>query len=183
MVLKTGEDKIMQLSSTKAIAMAGPQGDRAHFGEYLEKLIKLYELRHSLPISTNAVANLARDTLATALRKGPYEVNALLGGVDENKGPALFHLDYMGALAKVNFGVHGYASNFTLSVFDKEWKEGMTLEEGKALLGKCKHELATRFLINMPEWKVKLITKDGLAEIDETPAPTAAAAAAVVKQA
>ncbi len=36
MVFKTTEDKILELNATKAMAMAGPQGDRSHFGEYIQ---------------------------------------------------------------------------------------------------------------------------------------------------
>ena len=36
MVFKTNEDKILELSSSKAVAMSGPQGDRAHFGEFIQ---------------------------------------------------------------------------------------------------------------------------------------------------
>jgi 20S proteasome subunit beta 4 len=39
------------------------------------------------------------NTLAEALRKNPYQVNLLLGGYDEKKGPSLYYMDYMGAFA------------------------------------------------------------------------------------
>lgn len=102
MVFKTDEDKILSINPTKALAMTGPQGDRAHFGEFVQKNMHLYELRHSIKISTHAVANFARNELSTAIRKGPYEVNCLLGGVDDNV-PSLYLLDYLGTLAKVRY--------------------------------------------------------------------------------
>lgn len=52
-------------------------------------------------MTTNALANYTRDELAKALRRGPYEVNLLLGGYDEGKGPSLYYIDYMGAMQKV----------------------------------------------------------------------------------
>ena len=62
--------------------------------------------------------------LADALRKGPYQTNCLLGGYDKEVGASLYFMDVYSALSKVNFGVHGHASNFLLSIFDREWKVG-----------------------------------------------------------
>jgi 20S proteasome alpha/beta subunit len=67
----------------------------------------------------------------------------------------------MAALSKVNFGAHGYAANFVLSVFDRDWKKNMTLEEGLDVLRRCIHELKTRFLISQPVFIVKLVDSNG----------------------
>jgi len=99
--------------------------------------------------------------LATALRKGPYQTNLLLAGYDVNDGVSLYRLDYMAALSKVNFGAHGYAANFVLSVFDRDWKKNMTIEEGLDVLRRCIHELKTRFLISQPVFIVKLVDSNG----------------------
>jgi 20S proteasome subunit beta 4 len=100
--------------------------------------------------------------MATALRKGPYQTNLLLGGFDEGNGPSLYFIDYLAALAKVDFGAHGYAANFILSVFDRDWKPNMSLEEGLGVIRKCVHELHTRFLISQPNFTVKVVDKDGI---------------------
>jgi 20S proteasome alpha/beta subunit len=60
--------------------------------------------------------------LADAMRKAPYQTNILLGGFDQGAGASLYFMDMYSALTKVNFGVHGHASNFLLSIFDREWK-------------------------------------------------------------
>ena len=36
--------------------------------------------------------------LATALRRGPYQTNLLLGGFDEKDGAALYYLDYLASM-------------------------------------------------------------------------------------
>lgn len=100
--------------------------------------------------------------MATALRRGPYQTNLLLGGFDTKKGEAsLYFIDYLAAMAKVGFGAHGYAANFILSVFDREWREGLSLEQGLDVVRKCIHELHTRFLISQPNFVVKVVDKDG----------------------
>ncbi len=58
-----------------------------------------------------------------ALRKGPFQVDVLLGGVDKEEA-RLYWLDYMGTLQNVNYGSKGHGSHFTLSIMDKHYKEG-----------------------------------------------------------
>ena len=38
-VFKQDEDKILQMDTNKLMAMAGPQGDRAQFGEFIQKIL------------------------------------------------------------------------------------------------------------------------------------------------
>lgn len=70
-------------------------------------------------------------------------------------------MDYLAAFAKVNFGAHGYAANFILSVMDREWRAGMGLEEGIEVIRKCLHELRTRFMISQPNFVVKVVDSTG----------------------
>lgn len=100
--------------------------------------------------------------MAVALRKAPFQTNVLLAGFDQNTGASLYFIDYLASMAKVNFGAHGYCANFILSVFDREWKKGLNEEEGLQVIKKCIHELKTRFLINQPNFVVKLVNKDGI---------------------
>ena len=104
--------------------------------------------------------------LATAIRKGPYQTNLLLAGYDEQVGPSLYFMDYLAAMSKVNFGAHGYAGNFILSVFDREWKSGLSLEEGIEVVKKCLHELKTRFMISQPVFVIKVVDQNGIRVLD-----------------
>jgi 20S proteasome subunit beta 4 len=65
-------------------------------------------------------------------------------------------------LSKVNFGAHGYAASFVLSVFDRDWKKGMTLDQGLDVIRKCIHELKTRFLISQPVFVIKVVDQNGI---------------------
>mmetsp|Transcript_9538 Transcript_9538/g.32514 ORF Transcript_9538/g.32514 Transcript_9538/m.32514 type:complete len:197 (+) Transcript_9538:121-711(+) len=164
-VFKRDEDKIFGIDSNKLLAMSGVPADNVTFGEYVQRNMKLYELEHGTKLSTHAAANFIRHELATALRRGPYQTNLLLAGYDEGVGPQLYWCDYLAAMQKVNFGVHGYAAYFCYGIFDREWKEGMTLDEAKEVLRKCAHELRTRFLVAMPTFKVKVVDASGTREI------------------
>ena len=165
MAFKHDEDKIMKLTNTKLLATAGEQCDRVAFGEYIQKNMALHNLRTDLELSNHATANFIRKQLASSLRsrQGAYNTFTLYGGVD-NDGPALYYLDYLGSLQKVNFAAHGYSSYFALSIFDRFWKKNMTIEEGKEVMKKCIEQLKLRFLVNLPNFMLKVVTADGITE-------------------
>jgi 20S proteasome subunit beta 4/signal peptidase len=120
---------MVALDDHKILLGVGPQSDRVGFSEYIQKNMKLYELRNGVSLNGHATANFIRGELARFLRKSPYQVNLLIGAVDEEPNkivPSLHWIDYLGSLVKVNFGAHGYGSNFCLSIFDREWKVCMT---------------------------------------------------------
>eukprot|EP00286_Rhodomonas_abbreviata_P000709 CAMPEP_0181288156 /NCGR_PEP_ID=MMETSP1101-20121128/177_1 /TAXON_ID=46948 /ORGANISM="Rhodomonas abbreviata, Strain Caron Lab Isolate" /LENGTH=179 /DNA_ID=CAMNT_0023392249 /DNA_START=108 /DNA_END=643 /DNA_ORIENTATION=- len=150
LVFKHDEDKIMELDSHKLLVSAGTPADCATFNEYIQRNLKLYELNNDVSLGTHGAAHFIRGELATALRKGPYQANLLLAGHDAQTGVALYQMDYMAALSKVNFGAHGYAAAFILSVFDRDWVKGMNVEQSLDVVRKCIHELKTRFLISQP---------------------------------
>lgn len=132
---------------------------------YISKNLKLYELSNDgLKLSTHAQANFCRGELAKALRKGPFQVNVILGGYDAKvpTGGSLYVMDYLGSCTKANYGAQGYASNFCLSIMDRDWKEGQTEEEAVQIVEKCIRELQMRFLINQSNFIIKVIDKEGL---------------------
>lgn len=137
LVYKDDEDKMMQLDSHKLLLGAGPQSDRVEFSEYIQKNLKLYELRNGVRLDGSAAANYVRGELARYLRQGPYQVNLLVAAVDQvseaeaqltpekmagTPVPSLHWIDYLGSMVKMNYGVHGYGAHFCLSILDKEWQ-------------------------------------------------------------
>ena len=147
---------------------------------YIAKNISLYELANEgTKLSTHAQANFARGELATALRKGPYQVNVLLGGYDAGKNGApgsasLYYLDYFGALHKVKNGAQGYAQYFCSSIFDKECTDNMTEESAIRVVEMCINEMQTRFMLSQPNFMIKKVDKDGVSVVSfgENPADT-----------
>jgi 20S proteasome subunit beta 4 len=160
--MKEREDKILDIDKSKLLAASGDTGDRVQFTEYIKRNIALYELRLGHPMSTHAAANYTRQELSEALRRNPYQVNMLLGGYDADVGPSLYYLDYLGALNKMDFAAQGYASYFLLGLFDKHWKKGMSLEEGKQLMELCFQQLKTRLVLDTSNWHVKYVDKEGI---------------------
>ncbi len=147
------------------VASAGPQADCTQFVEFIQRNLALNEFRTDLKASTKAAASYTRTELATALRKNPYQVNMLIGGYDSDVGPSLYYLDYLASCQKMNFGAHGYAAYFIFSTMDRHWKPKMSIDEALELARKCIKELATRFIINQPNFKVKVADASGVREV------------------
>lgn len=96
-------------------------GDTVHFAEYIERNIRLYQIRNTYPLRPSAAASWIRRSLAETLRSSrPYSINLLLGGYDtSNHEPKLYWIDYLGTLTQVPFAAHGYGSYFVLSLLDR----------------------------------------------------------------
>lgn len=154
--------QIKPLDDHKLLASSGTPADMEQFSQYIQKNMNFYTLENDLTLSTHATANYIRSTLATALRRGPFQTNVLLGGYDEDVGASLYFCDYLATLQEVNFGSHGHASNFILSIFDRDWREGMNQEEAVELANKCIDELHTRFLISQPNFIMKVVDEEGV---------------------
>ena len=105
------------------------------------------------------------------LDAGRYQTNLLLGGYDAAGGASLYFLDYLASLNKVNFGCHGHASNFVLSILDREWKAGLTEAQGVEIVQKCIDELQVRYLIHMPKFLIKIVDKDGVRLLNQATEP------------
>mmetsp|Transcript_16558 Transcript_16558/g.18521 ORF Transcript_16558/g.18521 Transcript_16558/m.18521 type:complete len:204 (-) Transcript_16558:212-823(-) len=171
-------DKVTKLTDYSMMGVSGPNCDLVNFTEYVAKNINLYEISNEgTKLSTHAQANFARGELATAIRKGPYQVNVLLGGYDvgEQGGFAsLYYLDYFGALHKVKHGAQGYAQYFCASIFDKEFKDNLTEEEAIKIIEKCILEMRTRFMMSQPNFIIKKVDEDGVSVLSfgEDPADT-----------
>lgn len=170
LVYKQDKDKIMELDTRvpnpKLLASAGDPSDCVSFTEFIQKNMELQYWENSLQMTTHGAANYIRKEMATNLRKRMYQTNLLLGGYDESEGPSLYFMDYLSTMQKMNFGAHGYGANFCLSILDREWKEGLTVDEAVEIIRKCVQELNVRFLIGLPTFKVKIADKNGIRELD-----------------
>jgi len=96
-------------------------GDTVQFAEYVERNIRLYQIRNLYPLRPSAAASWIRRALAESLRsRKPYSVNLLLGGYDTaSDSPHLYWVDYLGTMTEVPFGAHGYGAYFALSLLDR----------------------------------------------------------------
>ncbi|XP_071529649.1 proteasome subunit beta type-2-like [Panulirus ornatus] len=167
MVQKSDDDKVHKLSSNLVMAVSGEAGDTTQFAEYIAKNIQLYKMRNGYELSPAAAVHFTRHTLATHLRsREPHFVNLMMGGYDPDTNKTeLYYMDYLAASVPVQYYAFGYGGMFTISVMDKEFRPDMNQKEAYGLLVKCIAEIKRRFIINLPKFRVRIISKDGIKDL------------------
>ncbi|CAG8558387.1 3449_t:CDS:2 [Paraglomus occultum] len=167
LVMKSDEDKSRALSKRIILLFSGTPGDTVQFAEFIQRNVRLYEIRNGVELSTKSAATFTRRELADSLRsRNHYRVNLILAGYDlTTESSHLYQLDYLGSSIAAPYGAHGYAAHFLFSIFDRYHRPDLSFEEGKALMKRCINELQKRFLINLPNFTVKVVDKDGIREI------------------
>ncbi|OBZ66469.1 putative proteasome subunit beta type-4 [Grifola frondosa] len=166
--MKVDEDKIKVISPHLLMAYSGEPGDTVQFAEYVERNLRLYQIRNTHPLRPSSAASWIRGALASSLRsRKPYSVNLLVGGYDTSTyTPHLYWIDYLGTMTSVPFAAHGYGSYFALSLLDRYHDPEASLEEGLATLRRCLDEVAKRLVVSPEKYKVRVVDKDGVREIE-----------------
>merc|ERR1712000_72468 len=167
-ILKASDDKTRALNKHTLLAFSGEAGDTIQFAEYIQANAQLYSMRNESDLSPSGLAHFVRGELATSLRsRKPYNVNLLMGGVDPiTSKPSLYWLDYLASLADVPYAAHGYAQYYCLSILDKHHHPDIEYEEGLKLLRLCTDELKRRLPIDFKGMLVKVVTKEGVREVE-----------------
>lgn len=167
-LFKNDVTKMYQLNDTLVMGVCGDPGDAIQFAEFIEKNVQLYKIRNGFELSAKAAASFIQHNVATQLRtRTPYQCNILLAGYDPETGPELYYIDYLACLVKLPFGMHGYGAFFTLGTLDKYYRYDMNEKEAYELLRKCVHQIQKRLVINLPAFKVKIVKKDGIQDLDD----------------
>ncbi|PVU85069.1 hypothetical protein BB559_005535 [Furculomyces boomerangus] len=168
LTIKHDEDKIYKLSEHVVMSVSGEPGDSSNFSEYILGNTVLYNIRNQHELSVDSCAKFTRKELANALRsRSPYQVNYLIGGYNTiSQKPALYRIDYLASIAKVEFAAHGYASYFCYSIFDRMKKPDLTQDEALDILAACVNELTRRLVINHSSYTLKLVDSNGVRVIN-----------------
>lgn len=69
-------------------------------------------------------------------------------------------------MAEVPYAAHGYAQYYCLSILDKHHQPDIDLEKGMKLLRMCTEELRRRLPVDFKGMMVKVVTIDGVQEVD-----------------
>jgi len=166
--MQSNVDKIKVLGSHLLMASSGEPGDTVQFAEYVERNIRLAQIRNTYPLPPPSAASWIRRELADSLRsRSPYAVNLLVAGYDlSTHEPKLYWIDYLGTMATVPFAAHGYGTYFSLSLLDKYHDPEATLEEGLATLRRCIDEVSKHLVVTPGKFKVKVVDKNGVQEVE-----------------
>ena len=162
--LQDTDHKLFKLNDNQVIACVGESYDKKDFPKYIKANLDLYFFQNGQRLTTEEAAAYIRNQFAEGIRSSPYQCNCLLAGFDED-GPKLYWLDYLGSYAKLLKAAHGYGAYFLYGLMDNFYKKNMSLDDGEDIIKKCINELKTRFSINMVDFDVFKITKNGIEDI------------------
>ena len=160
------DHKILKLTDNQLIACVGEAFDKKNFSKLIKANMDLYYYNNGHRLTTDEAAAYVRKELAEGIRSSPHQCNCLVIGYDED-GPKLYWLDYLGSIAKLLKAAHGYGAYFLYGLMDNYYKKNMTLEDGELVIKKCINELKTRFSINMVNYDVLKVTKNGIEDISD----------------
>ena len=162
--LQDTDHKILKLTNNQLMATVGEAYDKKNFAKYIKANMKNYYFQNGQRLTTDETAAYIRKELAEGIRSSPHQCNCILAGYDID-GPKLYWLDYLGSYAKLLKAAHGYGAYFLYGLMDNFYKKDLQLNEGEDIIKKCINELKTRFSINMVDFDVFKITKDGIEDI------------------
>ena len=162
--LQDTDHKIMSLTNSQMIACVGEAYDKKNFSKYIKANMENYYFQNGQRLTTDETAAYIRKELAEGIRSSPHQCNCLIAGFDSD-GPKLYWLDYLGSYAKLLKAAHGYGAYFLYGLMDNYYKKNLSLKDGEIIIEKCINELKTRFSINMVDFDVFKITKEGIEDI------------------
>ena len=77
-------------------------------------------------------------------------------------------MDYLASTIKtLYFAItHGYGGMFSIGIMDRYYRPDLTEEEAYDIKKKCVAEIQKRLIINLPNFQVKVLDKNGIHAMD-----------------
>lgn len=165
--MQDDDNKIVSIGENQLISSSAEVSVRKSFTKQVKCNLQYNYFRYNNKLITSEAANFTRNLVSSSLRsRNPMQVASLIAGFDDGK-PFLYLIEQLGAIEKVSKGALGYSSYFLYGLMDDCYKADFSLSEGKDCIKKCIGELKTRFLINLVDFDVLVITKDGIEDISQ----------------
>jgi 20S proteasome subunit beta 4 len=163
--MQDDDEKIVPLGDNQLIAAVAEVSVRKDFSKLVKANTEYYYYRYNTRLITSEVANFTRNLVSDSLRsRNPMQVGSIIAGFDDGV-PSLYIIEQLGAIEKVTKAVLGYASHFLYGLMDDCYKKDFSLDDGKDCIKKCIKELKTRFLINIVDFDVFVISRNGVENI------------------
>lgn len=115
------KDKLTEIDGDKILAASGDLAGCGLFSEFIKRNAHLQRFKNrGRALTPSGLANFARMELSIALRKKPYMVNLLIGGVNKTTNKAeLFWLDFFGTLNPTKIAAQGDGADLIMSILDQ----------------------------------------------------------------
>ncbi|XP_053619261.1 proteasome subunit beta type-2-like isoform X2 [Plodia interpunctella] len=166
LVLKNDEQKLIRIADNIVMGVNGEMGDISQFTQFVEKNVQLYKMRNEYGLNTAATVHFTRQNLSEFLKSGnPYVINMLIAGYDPGVGGQLYTMDFLAASVKVPFASHGFGGILCMGLLDRYYKPTLTESEAYDIIKTCVYEVHQRLFLNLPNFQVKLVNKNGIKDL------------------
>ncbi|CAH0724494.1 unnamed protein product, partial [Brenthis ino] len=162
-IIKNDVDKIFELSDKLLLGVNGDAGDMAQFSQYIAQNLQLYEMKNKYQLAPAAVVHFTRKNMTDALRSGnPTILNMLFASYDEEMGSQLYTMDFLASCVNVPYASHGIGGLLGISILDNYYRPTLSELEAYEVIKLCIYEIQHRLFMNLPNFKVKTVSKDGV---------------------
>lgn len=167
-VMSKSGKKVFKIAEKIGAACAGIVADMQILTREVSAYLSLYSYEREQSVMVRTAAKLMGSTLFER-RYFPYITQTIVGGVDES-GAKLFVLDPLGSVIEDKFTAVGSGSEIAMGLLETEYKEGMSVEDGKSLVRKAVKAASARDIGSGEGIDMLIITNNGIREEQELPA-------------
>jgi len=161
-VMSKTAKKVFKLTDMIGAACAGLVGDMQILIREAAAYTSLYSYERGRLASVRTAAKVI-GTLLFERRLFPYLTQTIVAGIDE-EGPSLFVLDPIGSVIQDNYASVGTGAEIAVGVLESEYRDGLTVEQAKDLVGKALKAALARDSASGEGVDLLVITKDGARE-------------------
>jgi len=162
LVVSKGVKKVFKITDQIGAACAGLVGDMQILTREVEAQANLFSMDVGRKISVRSTAKLMSVILFNR-RYAPLITQTIVGGLDE-EGPSLYVLDVLGSLIPDKYAVVGSGTEIAMGVLEEGYKEGLSVEEAKALVTRAIKSAISRDAMSGDGIDFLVITKEGITE-------------------
>ena len=167
-VMSKSGKKVFKIADKIGAACAGIVADMQILTREVGAYLNLYTYEREQSVTVHTAAKLMGSMLFER-RYFPYIAQTIVGGIDEG-GARLFVLDPLGSVIEDKFTAVGSGSEIAMGLLETEFKEGMSIEEGKGLARKAVKAASARDIGSGEGLDMLVITNAGIREEQELPA-------------
>jgi len=161
---KTGK-KVFKITENVGAACAGIVADMQILTREVSAYLNIYSYEREQSVTVRTAAKLMGSMLFER-RYFPYLTQTIVGGIDET-GPKLFVLDPLGSVIEDKFTAVGSGAEIAMGLLETDYKEGMSVEEGKGLVRKAVKAATARDIGSGEGLDMLIITNSGVKEENE----------------
>ena len=164
-VMSKSAKKVFRITDHVGIACAGIVGDMQILSREALAYMNIYRYERGRQPTVKNTAKLMVNLL-TGRRMFPYLAQTIIAGIDDDK-PDLYVMDPIGSVLSDKFAAVGTGAEVAMGVLEAEYKDGMSVEEGKPVLLRAIRSALARDISSGDGVDLMIITHDGIMESSE----------------